>query len=170
VNDPRLILRYSLVVIGALVLQVSLFTDLRILDVHPDVMLLVAVCAGATAGPTRGATVGFVAGLLNDLLLPGRMGVAALAFAVTAYAVGVASSTVVRPARWISVGLVTLGSVGGVLLYAALSQLLGQSTLADPRLGEIVGIVAGANALLALPTLAICRWAERDTLRSGLRI
>jgi hypothetical protein len=34
--------------------------------------------------------------------------------------------------------------------------------LGDPRLGAIVGIVSVVNGLLALPTLALCRWADRD--------
>ena len=166
--DRWLWLRYSVVIVVGMVLQIGVFTDLRLFDVHPDVMLLIAVCAGATAGPARGAGVGFASGLLLDLLLPGRFGVAALAYALTGYAVGAAASTVVRPARWISVGLVAAGSAVGVLVYAALAQLLGQPTLADPRLGIIVGIVAGVNALLGLPTLAVCRWAESDA-RSHLR-
>jgi rod shape-determining protein MreD len=167
--DPRTVLRWTLVASAALVLQVGLLNDLRIAGVHPDLMLLLAVCAGLSGGPGRGAEVGFAAGLLLDLFLPGRFGVTALAFALVGYTAGVAGDTVVRPARWISVGLVVVCSAAGVLLYAALGHLLGQHSLSDPRLGAIVGIVSVINGLLALPALAVCRWADHDPLQARLR-
>lgn len=160
--EPRLLLRWGIVLVGALVLQVGVVNDLRIGGVHPDLMLLLAVCAGMVGGPARGAGVGFAAGLVADLFLPGRFGVTALALAVTGYFSGVAGDTVVRPARWISVSLVTVASALGILFYAAVGQLLGQRSLTDPRLGAIVGIVAVVNGLLALPALAVCRWADAD--------
>jgi rod shape-determining protein MreD len=167
--DIRNLLRWALIVSVAIVLQVGLFDDLRISGVHPDLMLLLAVCAGLTGGPGEGAGVGFACGLLADLFLPGRFGVTALAYALTGYGAGVAGDTVVRPARWISVGLVVLSSAAGTLLYAAIGQLLGQHSLSDPRLGVIVGIVSVVNGVLALPTLAVCRWADHDPLRARLR-
>lgn len=160
--EPRLLARWVLVLSAAWVLQAGVATDVRPAGVHPDLLLLVAVCAGLVGGPARGAGVGFAAGLLADLFLSGRFGVSALAFAVTGYASGVAGDAVARPTRWISVGLVTIASGAGTLLYAAIAHLLGQRTLADPRLGVIVGIVAAVNGLLALPALAVCRWADRQ--------
>ena len=167
--ELRSVLRWALILSVALILQVGLFTDLRIGGVHPDLLLLLAVCAGLEGGPGRGAGVGFAAGLLMDLFLPGRFGVTALASALTGYGAGVAGDTVVRPARWISVGLVVVISAAGTLLYAAIGQLLGQHSLSDPRLGVIVGIVAATNGLLALPALAVCRWADHDPVRARLR-
>jgi rod shape-determining protein MreD len=168
-TDVRQLLRWVLVLSVTLVLQVGLFNDIRFWGVHPDLMLLLAVCAGLTGGPGQGAGVGFACGLLLDLFLPGRFGVTALAYALTGYGAGVAGDTVVRPARWISVGLVVLSSAAGTLLYAAIGQLLGQRSLSDPRLGTIVGIVSVVNGVLALPALAVCRWADHDPLRARLR-
>jgi rod shape-determining protein MreD len=168
-TDVRQLLRWVLVLSVTLVLQVGLFNDIRFWGVHPDLMLLLAVCAGLTGGPGQGAGVGFACGLLLDLFLPGRFGVTALAYALTGYGAGVAGDTVVRPARWISVGLVVLSSAAGTLLYAAIGQLLGQRSLSDPRLGTIVGIVSVVTGVLALPALAVCRWADHDPLRARLR-
>ncbi len=167
--ELRTVLRWILVVSVTLVVQVGLVTDLRVYGVHPDLLLLLAVCAGIEGGPGRGAVLGFSCGLLFDLFLPGPFGMTALAYAVTGYVAGLVGDTVVRPARWISIGLVTLCSAGGMLLYAGLGQLLGQRSLADPRLGAIVGIVAATNALLSLPALAVCRWADHDPVRARLR-
>ena len=163
------IIRWVLVVSVALVLQVGLATQIRVADVHPDLLLLVAVCAGLVAGPGTGAGVGFACGLLFDLFLPGRFGVTALAYLLVGYGSGVAGEAVARPNRWISVGMVALASVAGTLLYAAIGQLLGQSSLSDPNLAAIVGIVAAFNALPAVPALAVCRWADPEDVRLRVR-
>lgn len=168
-NDGGALLRWALLLVVGLVVQVTIATDLRFFGVHPDVLLLLAVCGGAAAGPGQGAVVGFVAGLLLDLFLPGRFGVAALSYGVAGYVAGLAGDAVIRPSRWISVGIVALTSAGGVLLYAALGHLLGQHTFADPRLAAIVGIVAAVNAVLAVPTLGACRWAAGDPSLARLR-
>ena len=163
------LIRWVLVVSVALVLQVGLATQVRVADVHPDLLLLVAICAGLVGGPSTGAGVGFACGLLFDLFLPGRFGVTALAYLLVGYGSGVAGDAVARPNRWISVGMVALASAGGTLLYAAIAQLLGQASLSDPNLGAIVGIVAAFNALLAVPVLAVCRWAEPEDVRLRVR-
>lgn len=163
------ILRWALLLSVAVVLQVTVVTDISILGVHPEVLLLVAVGAGVAGGPGTGSVVGFCAGLLMDLFLPGRFGVAALAYALAGYAAGAASELVIRPARWITVVTVTLSSAGGVLAYAVLAHLLGQETLTDPNLVPIVGIVAVVNGLLAVPSSAVCRWAVGEPTPARLR-
>lgn len=168
-DEAALIARYSVVLAVAWVLQVAMLNDFRIGEVRPELLLLVALCAAVVGGATRGAIVGFAAGCLADLFLAGRFGVSALSYALVAYGTGVVADTIIRPARWISVTLITLASAAGVLAYAALAQLLGQSTLSDPRLGWIVGIVAVINGALSLPTLAVCRWADHhDPVRARL--
>lgn len=160
--------RWALIVTVTLVLQIGLATRIRVLGVHADLMLLVSVCAGVVAGPGTGAGVGFACGLLFDLFLPGRLGTTALAYLLVGYGSGVAGESVARPNRWTSVGIVVLASAAGTLVYATIGQLLGERSLSDPNLVGIVGIVAAFNAVLAVPALAVCRWAEPEHV--GLRI
>ncbi len=152
--------RWAAIVGTAFVLQVAFLGDLRIFGVHPDLMLLVAVAAGLIGGPSRGAVVGFVSGLLVDLLLPGRLGTSALAFSLVGFGVGVAGESLMRSAKAILVGLVVAGSAAGVVVYAGLAHLLGAGSLGDPRLLEIVVIVAVFNGLVCLPVLYLAQWAE----------
>ncbi len=152
--------RWAALLGTAFVLQVAFLGDLRIFGVHPDLMLLVAVAAGLIGGPSRGATVGFVVGLLVDLLLPGRLGTSALAYSLVGFGIGVAGESLMRSARWILVGLVMAGSAAGVVLYAGLAHLLGAGSLGDPRLLQIVVIVAVFNGLVCLPVLYLAQWAE----------
>jgi rod shape-determining protein MreD len=169
VPDRGALLRWAGVLIAAVALQVALGEQLSIVGVHPELLLLVAVCAGTESGPGRGAVIGFVAGAAMDLFSAGYFGVTAISFAVAAYAAGSVTDAVVRPARWISVGIVAGASAVGVLAYAALSEILGGHTLGDPRLGVIVGIVSVVNGALALPGSAVARWAEGDPLRARIR-
>ena len=163
------VIRWILVVTVATVLQVGLAVQVRVVDVHPDLLLLVAVCAGVAVGPGVGAGVGFACGLVIDLLVPGRFGVTALAYLIVGYGSGLAGDAVARPTRAISAGMVAVASAVGVLLYAAIGQLLGQRSLSDPNLWAIVGIVTAFNAVLAVPVLGVCRWAHAGDDRLRLR-
>ena len=167
-NGPTIV-RWILVVTAATVLQVGLAVQIRPFDVHPDLLLLVAVCAGVAAGPGTGAGVGFACGLVLDLLVPGRFGVSALAYLLVGYGSGVAGDAVARPTRAISAAMGAVASAAGVLLYAAIGQLLGQRLLSDPNLWAIVGIVAAFNAVLAIAVLGVCRWANASDARLRVR-
>ena len=78
-EESGLILRWTTVVVIGFVLQIGVLVDLQPFGVHADAMLLLAICAGLSGGPARGAVVGFAAGLLADVMLPGTMGISALA-------------------------------------------------------------------------------------------
>lgn len=166
-TDPGSGLRWVLLVTTAFVLHVGAGSDLGLFGVHPELMLLVAVCAGLAGGPVRGAQVGFVAGVLVDLLLTSPLGVSALAFALAGFGVGAVQESVIRSSRTISAALAALGSAAGVLVYATVAHLLGQRSLADPNLWRIVGIVSLFNAVLCVPVLGLCRWAEGPQLRAA---
>lgn len=162
-------LRWATVVLVAFVLQIGVLVDIQPFGVHADLMLLLGICAGLAGGPTRGAVIGFAAGLLVDAVMPGTLGISALSYAVVAFAVGSFRESVMSSTRSMDMLVVAAGSAAGVLLYALLSQLLGQRSLSDPRLLQIVGIVAVLNAVLCVPVLAVSRWAEGDTTRAGIR-
>jgi rod shape-determining protein MreD len=155
-----------MLLVPAYLLQVGLLQDFRPLGVHPEIMLLIAICSGIVGGSSRGAIVGFFAGMLNDLLLSGSLGVSALCFALVGFAAGVLEDSVIRSSRLISVVIATLASAVGVLMYACLSQLLGAHSLSDPRLWLIISIVSLMNGALCLAALPLCRWAEGFGLKS----
>ncbi len=165
-TEVQVIVRWGALLLTAFVLQIGVFTDLQLAGVHPEILLLIAICGGLVGGPTRGAEVGFVAGLLTDLVLPGVLGVSALAFALVGFAVGAAEESVIRASRSISIAITVGASAIGTLLYAVVGEMLGQRSLSDPRLWAIVGIVSAVNGLLCVPGLAACRWAEGEPLRA----
>ena len=167
VTESSVIFRWGVLLTAAYLLQVGFLNDLKFFGVHPDIMLLLAICAGLVGGSSRGAAVGFVAGILVDLLLSGDLGISALCFTLVGFGVGAAEDSVIRSTRSISMAISVGASAIGVLLYAALGQLLGGHTLSDPHLWRIVGIVALLNGVLCLAALPLCRWAEGLGLKSG---
>ena len=89
-------LRAALVVLAALLLQVSLAADLRVAGAIGDLVLVVVVAAALTGGADRGATYGFAAGLLFDLVVDAPFGLTPLTYALVGYGVGLAGAAIQR--------------------------------------------------------------------------
>ncbi len=155
-ESPRF--RVPLVLVTFLLLHTTVLSDVRILDVMPDLMLLAAVAAGMTGGPTRGASIGFASGLAVDLFLRSPMGLSALVFTLVGYAMGVAHTGVLRPSWYLRSLAALVGSAGGVVLYAVIGAMLGEP-LVDLRLLTVVTVVALANAILAPVVLRVMAWS-----------
>jgi rod shape-determining protein MreD len=152
--------RFGLVLITLLVLQTSLVADLPIFTVRADLLLLLTIAAGIADGPDRGAMVGFVAGFGFDLLVSQTpVGLYALAYCLTGYAVGMVQDSVLRASWWIPVASSFGASVFGIGLFAMLGTVLGQDHMVNERLTRIALIVALINALLILPMLRVIRWS-----------
>jgi rod shape-determining protein MreD len=154
--------RYGLVVLTAMVLQRGLFGSLRVDGAAADVLLIVAVAAGIAGGAERGAVVGFVCGIALDLMLPSPFGLAALSYMVAGLSVGLLRSADRRAARWRVIVLCALGCALGVVVFAVTGTLLGQAGYLTAHLLTIVLVVSVAGAVLALPAVRVCRWAEDD--------
>ena len=155
-SDPRL--RLPIMLVTALLLQTTVLSRLRIFDVMPDFMLLVAVAAGITAGPTRGAVLGFASGMLIDLFLPTPLGLSALVFTLVSYGVAVANTGVLRSAWYIPVLTAGAASVAGVVLYALVGTVLGERMI-TAHLATIAAVVGVSNAVLAPVGIRLVDWS-----------
>ncbi len=89
-------IRLGLVIVVCVVLQTTLFTHLRIDGVGPDIGLVAVLAVAYEDGADTGAIFGFLMGLAMDLFLTTPLGLSALSFAITGYAVGVFQAGVVR--------------------------------------------------------------------------
>ena len=152
-------LRVPLVAIFALVLQASLLAELRVLDVSAELMMLLAVAAGAVGGPERGATVGFVSGLVLDLVLSTPFGTSALAYTLLGYGVGIVQGSILRTSWWVPLVTAAVGSAVGMLLYVLIAASVGEVPLFEARLGTIMVVVGMLNGLLAAAVVPVVRWA-----------
>lgn len=174
IPEPRrhTALKSALVLVAALLLQLSLVSDLHLLGAVGDMLLLVTIASGLVDGPDRGATMGFAAGLLYDLVLDTPFALSALTYALVGFAVGMLGEVVPRTrGRW-TVGVTVLASVAAMALYMAVGHLVGTPY----PLGELPAIalvVAAWNAVLVLPVRALLQRLsgrrEPDRIRLAFR-
>lgn len=81
------------------VLQVAVMPELRIFGVVPDLGAVLAVCVAYHSGSDSAALVGFAAGLGFDVFLESPLGLCALAYALTGWAVGPIQGGFIRTPR-----------------------------------------------------------------------
>jgi rod shape-determining protein MreD len=159
--------RMSLVLVVALVLQVAVAPELRVLGVQGDLMLLIAIAAGLAAGPDRGAAIGFASGIAYDLMLQTPFGLSALTYALLAFVVGSLQDSVLRAAWWIPVATAAAGSTVGVILYVVFGTMVGVDFVGVgiPKVAIVVGAL---NAIAATPMIRVVRWATgtQDSVRA----
>lgn len=160
-------LKLGLVLVVSVVIQLSVFVDVRFFGVAPELLALVAVLAGFLAGPERGATVAFGAGLLWDVWLPTPLGVAAMSFATVAFAIGSVEAGLFNETRSQLAGLAFLGTFGAVIGYGLLAEVVGQRGFVDVELLRVALIAAALNGVIAPLMARPMSWALRGptTLR-----
>ena len=152
----------------ALVLHTAVFPQLRLWDVAADVLLLCAIAGGMASGPDRGAVIGFTAGIVADCFLRTPFGLAALTYLLVGWAVGSFQTTILHARWWIPVSTGFVASVAGVLGFAVLGAVVGQSQLISGRLLTIALVVAALNAVLCPLAVRAFRWAYSAAPRPGL--
>lgn len=153
--------KLGLVLLVVIVVQLAVFVDVRVFGVAPELLALVAVLAGFFAGPERGATVAFGAGLLWDVWLPTPLGVAAMAFATVAFAIGSVEAGLFNDSRLQLSALASIGTFGAVIGYALLGEVVGARGLVDLELLRIALIASVLNGAIAPLMARPMQWALR---------
>lgn len=162
--------RLGLLVVAMVIAQVALFPHLRVDGVGPDLGLVTAVAVAYREGPNAGAIVGFSGGLLLDLFLRTPLGLSALSWAVTGYAVGILQGAMVRSTRWAAPLLGGLGGLLGGAVFVLVGGLLGAEDLVNTNSIRIVVISATYDAILAPLVFLLVAWALHEPRSaSGVR-
>lgn len=161
-------LRVALVCLVAVSLQLTVFIDVRVFGVAPEMLALVAVLAGYFGGPQRGPVVAFFAGLLWDIYLPTPLGVSAIAFAVVAYAIGSVEAGLFHDSRIQVAAAVSMSTMAIVASYALMAEILGERGLLDGRLLKVAAVSGLLNGLLSVVAAPAMKWALATSPR-GVR-
>lgn len=146
------ILLSTVLVVVALVLQVSVFARLGLPGAVPDLMLLVVIGLALVYGPKGGCLVGFGAGLLADLAPPSdhAVGRYALVLCVLGYAAGLLRPesgqirSVLTPLL-----VVAAAAFAATLLYAGVGALVGDSAARHVGVGSLLVTSVIYDVLLA---------------------
>lgn len=160
--------RWTLILLTTLLLQATLVSRLPLFEERGDIVLLFPIAAAIVGGRELGARIGFVFGLFFDLLLQTPLGLSALAYCLTGYAIGALQTSVLRSAWWIPVASALAGSAMGVVTFAVIGEMLGQDGLVSGRIPAIIGAVAIINAVLVLPAVRLVRWAQAPSRQARL--
>ena len=72
----------------AAILQVSVFSDVTILNGTPDLLLVTIICIALLRGPVVGAAAGFWGGLLIDTANLGTLGFTSLLLTIAGFWIG----------------------------------------------------------------------------------
>lgn len=148
----RRTLAIAAVVITALLLQSTVFAQLRLLGVRPELLYLVTILIALLEGPDEGAVIGFASGLAQDFMLNQPKGITALTLTLLGYGVGMVRQYIVSPSPLVPTVVVAAGTAAGVGFYEVVSFLLG--TFDQPvTFGVRVALLTAAYNAVLTPIL-----------------
>jgi rod shape-determining protein MreD len=141
----------------ASILQVTIFSSVRILGGTPDLVLLTLMGIALLRGSIYGASAGFAAGLIVDTANLGTLGVTSLLLTIAGYWIGRYGETTGRDrahAPFVSVAVATILVQFGALF---LHYMLGDPVSARVALLDALFPKVALNLLLTLPVYALVR-------------
>jgi rod shape-determining protein MreD len=141
----------------AAILQVSVFSDVQILNGTPDLLLVTLVVVALLRGSVAGAAAGFWGGLVLDTADLGTLGVTSLLLTLAGYWIGRYGETTGRDrtrAPFLAVAVVTFLYLLGALF---LHFMLGDPAPARVVLVDTLFQGIFLNLVLTVPVYAIAR-------------
>jgi rod shape-determining protein MreD len=158
----------AIVLFLAVVLQISIFSEVDILGGRPDLLLVTLVMVALLRGTIFGATAGFGAGLLYDMGTFGTLGFIALLYTLAGYWIGRYGETTGRDrshAPVLSVAVVTiLFAIAALMLHFMLGE---NAPAREVLVGSLVPTMF-LNLFITFPVYAAVRrilrpagWADR---------
>lgn len=144
----RRVAAWTAVIVTGLLLQSTIFAQVRLGGAKPELMYLVTVVLAMLEGPSTGAVGGFAAGMAQDFLLNQPKGLTALTLTLVGYAVGAARPYIVTPSPFLPVMLVGAATSVGLLFYGFVAFLLGQLQEGFPFLLRTALLSGLYNAVL----------------------
>jgi rod shape-determining protein MreD len=144
----RRVLALAAIIITAVLLQSTVFSQLRLLGVRPELLYLVTILVALQEGPNEGAIVGFTAGLAQDMFLDQPKGITALTLTLLGYTVGMARQYIVSPSPLIPTIVVAIATALGVAFYEIVTFLLGQFESSITYAVKVALLTALYNAVL----------------------
>ena len=120
-------LRLGALILLAVVVQVTVFADVRVSGVAPELLVLLAVMFGYWFGPRRGPTAAFAVGLFWDVYLPTPLGLSAIVFVVVSFAAATSGAELFRDSMLQLATIAGFGTFAAVVGYALLGEVMGHA-------------------------------------------
>jgi rod shape-determining protein MreD len=146
----------ALVLLAAVVLQITLVASLPLPGAAgPDLVLVAVAALAVTGGPLEGVLAGFCSGLALDVAPPALhlVGQDALVFSLAGYAVGRVAA-VLEGTAWPRLAAVAAGAVGGEALQAGVGILFSEPGVTWSAARQVLPAAAIYDCLLSPFVLA----------------
>lgn len=153
---PRIGIRIALIIVVAVILQVSFFSYLSLLGATPDALSVVIVSIGLLGGAVIGAVCGFTAGLLLDSVLLQTLGVSSLVLLTVGYLAGRYREGFEISTQLVAAALAGALTALGTLGFSAIQLMLGveaEVSLLVVREVIVKGLLAFLLAFALYPLL-----------------
>jgi len=155
-------------VIGAVLIQTTVFQYIRPLGYAPELGLLTVIAISRYLDAEQAMLAAFTGGFLQDLLGGSPLGLWAIAFTVVAFVtVKVRAREVVGPPA-VAIGVFGL-TIAGLVTYMILGTLFGLGIIGRPGVIWDLLVPAIYNLVLAFPVLWLVKIAIRPQERSMVR-
>ncbi len=145
----RRVVTFFVVILTALLLQTTVFADVKLLGARPELLYLVTIVMAILEGPRSGAWTGFFGGMAQDFLMNEPKGISALTLTLLGYTVGLLRTYIVTPSPLLPTVLVAAGTAAGVVFDRFVALLLGQG---DVSIGYVLQAAALSGVYTALLT------------------
>jgi rod shape-determining protein MreD len=166
-KSSKVIISLGLVV-GAVLIQTTVFRYIRPFDLAPALGILMVIAVARYLDDESAMFVAFSGGFLQDLLGGLPLGLWAISFTIVAFVtIKVRSREVFGPPA-ILIGVFGL-SILGLVAYAILGTLFGQTIITRPGVVWQLTIPAVFNVILTFPAFWIVKITVRPEERSRVR-
>jgi rod shape-determining protein MreD len=165
-----LVLRIAALLLSAVLIQISVVSEVPVFGVSVDLSPLIVVFLGLLCGSVVGALSGFGIGLLVDLALLQTLGVGSLIFTVLGYSAGRVRELRDPQAALTPLVIGAAGSAAASIGYALVEFLLGVDAPVSLELLRQVVLGVVVNSIVALPVWALVRRALRGELPDDPRL
>jgi rod shape-determining protein MreD len=157
-------LRVGLLVLAAVVLQISVVAQVPLLGGTADLIPLVVAALALYGGSVAGALAGFSAGLVLDVALGMNLGGSSLVLTGLGYAVGRLSEQRDVSHGLLPIAVAAAASAGYDLAYGAITFMLDLEASVSALVLRDIVVGMLLNAAIALPFFALVRRVVRPVL------
>jgi rod shape-determining protein MreD len=153
---PLILLRIVAILLVGVLLQLSFFAQVEVLQTSPDILPALVVTFGVLGGSMSGAAAGFSVGLLVDCLLVAPLGATSLVLLCTGYLAGLyrerfdVTSSLIPPLLCLGLTLFATTSFAAVQLMLGVDATVSALVLRDIVVKSIFAFFLGVPIYLGV--------------------
>jgi rod shape-determining protein MreD len=162
--SPGAFVRVGLLLLLAVILELSAISQIGILGGHADLVVLAVAGVAYYGGSVPGSAAGFAAGFLLDLLTGATMGASSLVLTAVGYGVGRFKEVRDPSHGLLPIPVGAAATAAWVTAFAAVSLMLDIGARVSPLVLRDMVVTVLLNALLAFPIFTGIRKLLRPSL------